>query len=525
MNRFTRLAALLVSAIMILGVLASCAKDTSNLPSDSESNDVQNTGDVGGIETSGWETDEKGFVKDSHDGVDLNNRTVRIMCGNSFEKEGKVAGSVEFHVDATDTGTPVKSAIFVRNITVGKRLNCNLKWVDVACEYDTRGDFTAKAIELSGSNEVDLVGVYSLSASSMMMNGLLADLNKSEKLELEKPWWNKEMIDSCTIMNKMYFCSGDIAYGVLGGSYVFMTNKKLMEDGGVNKYIKDNYGYNSIYELVNNNKWTIDVMATLAKLVPQDKNKNSTKDDGDIFGYVSYAVGTDAFYSGSGLKLLETAADGSIIISEDMGSSKAEALCTKITTFLSTNTAVCHDTAGQGARPGLTEGAWNNGQALFFNHFMRYLNEDTSFEKGVIPIPMYDEDQANIGYLTTCTFGAAMWGVFRNAEEYEDLCTVLDVLASESYRQVTPKYFDTVLAGRQNTKDDYDMLYKIREGIVIDGGRVITDPFDEETISLWRLAMRGEKNYLTLYEENRVEFAQEAGALNTLMENIEDVYG
>ncbi len=525
MNKFARLAALLISAVMLLGVLAACGTDTPEDPAGSASNDVQNTNDIEGIETSGWETDEKGYVKDGHDGVDLNKRTIRIMCGNSFEKEGDVAGSVEFHVDAADTGTPVKSAIFVRNITVGKRLNCTLKWVDVACEYDTRGDFTARAIELSGSNEVDLVGVYSLSASSMMMNGLLADLNKSTTLELEKPWWNKEMIDSCTVMNKMYFCSGDIAYGVLGGSYVFMTNKKLMEDGGVNKYIKDNYGYESIYALVNDNKWTLDVMTTLAKLVPSDENENSTKDDGDVFGYVSYAVGTDAFYSGSGLKLLDTAADGSIIISEDMNSAKAEALCTKITTFLSSSAAVCPDTAGEGARAGLPEGAWNNGDALFFNHFMSYLNQDTSFEKGVIPVPMYDENQADIGYLTTCTFGAAMWGVFRNAEGYEDLCTVLDVLASESYREVTPKYFDTVLAGRQNTKEDYDMLYKIRDGIVIDGGRVITDPFDEKTIIIWRLAMRGEQNYLTLYGERHTTLAQEAGSLNTIMQSIEDVYG
>ena len=529
MNCFVKIMATILAFMMLLCVLASCnmipeAGGESDTLTETE--DVSESVDGGSSEEvsdalTAWETDEDGFIKDSHDGVDLNKRVIRILCGNSFEEEGTVKGSAEFHTDSGNIGTPVKLAIFTRNMTVEKRLNCKLQWIDLACEYANYGEFAARAAELSGANEIDLIGAYSLTSSSMMVQGLLADLNTSETIELEKPWWNKEMIDSCTIQNRMYFCSGDISYGVVGGSYVFLTNKKIMEDSGVNSYIKESYGYESIYELVRDKKWTLDVMIDLSKIVSVDENK--IKDKGDIFGYASYAVGTDAFYIGSGLRLLETKADGSIAISEDMSSDKANRLASKITTFLSTPTAVATDTAGQGAANGLPEHAWNGGEAMFLNHFMSYLNKDTSFEKGVVPVPMYDEDQED--YRTTCTFGAAMWSVVRGAAEYEDLCTVLDTIASESYRKVTPAYFDTVLAGRQNTKDDYDMLYMIRDSIVIDGGRVMTDPFNEETIKLWRRAMRGEKEYLTLYEAIEVTLAQQAAALNTLMATLEDLYG
>jgi hypothetical protein len=171
----------------------------------------------------------------------------------------------------------------------------------------------------------------------------------------------------------------------------------------------------------------------------------------------------------------------------------------------------------------LPEGAWNAGQALFFNHFMSYLDisTDADFDMGVIPVPKHDGTQTE--YLTTSTFGAALWSVIRSAAGYEDLCTVLDTLASESYRTVTPRYFDTILAGRRDTKEDYDMLYKIREGIVIDGGRVITEPFDEMTFGIWRSAMRGDKNYLTLYNEQN--FAEEVIAFNMLMKDMETIFG
>jgi len=118
-----------------------------------------------------------------------------------------------------------------------------------------------------------------------------------------------------------------------------------------------------------------------------------------------------------------------------------------------------------------------------------------------------------------------MWAIARGTKgDFEDMCAVMEGLASEGYRKTNPTYFDTMLSERQETANDYDMLQIIRAGIVIDGGRVMDNAFDTNTWSVWRRCVMGNRDYLAYYAGYAEDLTEQAASLNSLMRNMEKLY-
>ena len=82
---------------------------------------------------------------------------------------------------------------------------------------------------------------------------------------------------------------------------------------------------------------------------------------------------------------------------------------------------------------------------------------------------------------------------------------VLECMASESYRTVSPALFETALkvkyAGDDATSEMYDI---IRGGVVFDIGRIFNDSMSSLTYSLFRGALQtGNSNWTSTFERNR----------------------
>ena len=252
---------------------------------------------------------------------------------------------------------------------------------------------------------------------------------------------------------------------------------------------------------------------------------DGVKNETDTFGYIADFTATDAFYQGSGLKQLTTGADGSVMISSDMSSQKAGGIMEDLLTFLDTPAAAVRGSFSFIPAGGKTVDAlWAGNQALFYHNAISEALNARAFDVGVLPNPKYDEEQEN--YLTTPGFWYHMWGVARGTtSEFEDLCAIMEALASEGYRKTVPLYFDTMLAERQETANDYDMLQIIRAGVVIDGGRVMDNAFETNTWSIWRRCIMNERDYLAYYAEYATRLPEQATTLNSLVRNMEKLYG
>jgi len=401
-------------------------------------------------------------------------------------------------------------------MTVQKRLNCKLNYTTTADTYDDRAAFTKKVLELSTAGDLDLVGNYSVTSSNIMMNGLYADLKQSQMLELDQPWWNQEIVNGCAIYDKLYFASGDISPLLIKQSFIYLYNKDMYAK--ISDAVSQQYGVKDVYEMVNEGDWTYENMFAIANLVIEDADGRKNMDD--TFGYVAYAMAFDCYYSGCGLKQLEKNTDGSIKVSDDMTSVKANDLMKMLYDFLNSKAAVAVGDCGDCDPVAL----WGAGKALFYNGRVFDMHRNVGFEVGLLPAPKYDTDQEN--YLTVPGFGYTMWGVMRSSNtDYEELCAVLECLASEGYRKVTPAYFDTTLAGRQETKNDYDMLYLIRANVVIDAGRVVDEAFKQHTWDVWRKSIASGNSFATQIESVIRGMNEQATSLNSLMKNMEKIYG
>jgi len=370
-----------------------------------------------------------------------------------------------------------------------------------------------------------MFAAYSMIPASLMMNGVLVDLLSNDILHFDAPWWNEKMVDSCTLYDKMYFCTGDISYELLGQLFAMQFNKDMAASVGLSEYLTQTYGVETLYDLVESGDWTIDTMMTIAKQFYEDKDGTKTQDD--RFGFVTTVVALDAFWAGSNLRYLEQGNDGSIIVSDDMGSTKASDLAAKFVEFMKHPSVSVYSSFAQainGNGNGVWEfHLWKGNQSLMYLGNLSYVLEEVPFDKGVLPVPKHDQDQED--YLTCSGFPFAMWGIARSATNYDDLCYVLECLASESYRKITPAYFDQALQGRQDTQKDYNMLELIRQSAFIDGGRVMTKAFNEWTYYVFRGALAGPSEYLPYYAEHEEALKEQALALNSLILNMEQLYG
>ena len=66
---------------------------------------------------------------------------------------------------------------------------------------------------------------------------------------------------------------------------------------------------------------------------------------------------------------------------------------------------------------------------------------------------------------------------------------MLECMASEAYRQVTPAVFETAMKLKYSSGDNDAMMYDlIRNGISFDTGRIFCEPLDKLTFSAFREA-------------------------------------
>ena len=89
----------------------------------------------------------------------------------------------------------------------------------------------------------------------------------------------------------------------------------------------------------------------------------------------------------------------------------------------------------------------------------------------IIPYFKWDEDQSD--YLTAIQNNFSIFSIAVNCDKIEAVGTVTEALAAESYRLVTPAYYETAM-GIKYTRDDQSkqMLEIIRSGVTFNFGTV-----------------------------------------------------
>ncbi len=368
--------------------------------------------------------------------LDYKGRTFTVMVGSPSEQGDFIAGKEEI------TGEIVFDAVRQRDLTVEERLNIDMQY-DVHKDVDgsTINTFVSNLL-LAGDSTHDVFTGHQWGMVKLILNGGIVPTEDLEHLDITQPWWWKDYMDEMTLNGSdHYFLVGDFFLHALRSARVTIYNKdlytKLFADG------------EDLYQIVLDGRWTIDKMTQLAEAAFADLNNNGETDIDDQLGFCSYSTqaSTDPFVYGSDIEFIERTGDGGIefkMISED-----AVALCEKLVKFFwqpGSYTAITSDEE-QAA-------TFASGKVLFMgNGTFAFVEKMRDMEDtfGIIPCPKFDEEQEN--YRTLVHDGGYIGAVNGSSANLDIAGAVLEALSAETYRSVTPVYYETALKVKY-TRDD-----------------------------------------------------------------------
>ena len=340
-------------------------------------------------------------------------------------------------------GEIVNDAIFTRNSHVEGKLHVQLAWEKTPGNNGNKQSFASAVgnVYKSGDHTYDLISAYSRTTAICAENGYCAELTSLPYLDFSNPWWPEELVSVVSIDNKVYFASGDASINVLHFMYGVYYNKDIIANKNLPNPV----------ELVDSNQWTIDKMIEMCEGLYEDKNQDNIKDKDDGYGLTTTNFHIDAFYTGSGLRLVEQDPDKILVISEDFWSEKADTLCTKLGDWFKTQYAFM----GSGYEDNFVAG-----NTLFSNNRC-YLADrklgNVSFKFGIVPTPKYDADQEN--FISVVGNPFSLYAIFTNTNDRERAAAVLECWASEAYRTTTPAQYELNMKARYSEENDDSRMY------------------------------------------------------------------
>ena len=366
----------------------------------------------------------------------------------------------EFDVEDI-TGDTVGDEIYWRNKYTEDALGATLKWTGTPGNSGKIPEFTAfvQASYEANDRTYDIIAAYSRTMGVLSTKGYLADLNAIEDsyINVEKPWWPENLVQTVTIGESMYFISGDISTNTLYFMYGIFCNTDLQK----------NLNLEDPIALVNNGDWTVPKMIEMCDGVYADTDADGTKSVGDTYGFTAYYLHTDMFYIGAGLKLIEKDEDEMLKISSDFSSQKTYDLFDMLQQFY--------------YGPDCLVG--NNCETIFveertlFTHNRLYFADrklkDATFAYTILPCPKYNSEQQK--YLTCVGNPMTLWGIMVDvkAEEQTSYSAVLEVLAYYAYERTSPAIFEINYKSKYSETDEASLMFDyIRNGVSHDLARI-----------------------------------------------------
>ena len=358
-----------------------------------------------------------------------------------------------------ETGDIINDAVYRRNTAIEDRFGIKLEVIS-----DSYTGMSTKINQMiqSGDDSFDLIAQHACTAGTIAINGGFMNWYDIPYVDLEKPWWSKNANKELSYKNKaIYLAGGDYALSLMSYMYAFFFDKVAVEDYGMTPEY--------LYGLVRDGKWTLDTVADVTKDIYKDLNGNDERDIEDFYGIVSSTR--------SPLNTFMWSCDNPIMKADSNGipqlvyyQDKTSAIVEKVMGLFFDNTGGYTDKN----KYTLGDDLFSVGRAMMvpstFSGAMRDFRENKN-PFGVLPYPKYDEAQTN--YYTMSDGSHALLSVPVTVKDTEFTGIITEALCAESWKNVVPKYYETVLKVKlADDADTSEMIDIIGGGLVFDYGYI-----------------------------------------------------
>ena len=344
-------------------------------------------------------------------------------------------------------------AIYYRNKTVEERLGVTITTVGQAGNYNNRKTWndTLRTAVNTKSGDFDAAAIYTSQGSVLAVENMYYNVIDFPYINLEKPWWNQSIQDELTMFGTLYYLAGDIAATEITETFCLTYNKNLYD-----KY----YGATGVelYDVVNNNQWTIDYMYNLVAGVHDDKNGDGMVSDGDVVGLTAKSPTYNQSWYEAWIPALGIQYTTMVYGTPELSFYSEHT----ISAFDALRNLIANN-PGTLAQDEIATSKFADGYVLFA---MTNLNAGSGYREmkdayGVLPLPMYDEAQGK--YQTSVGNVASLVTIVSslpNARK-ELVGATLELMAAESYKQVTPAYFEIAVKTKYAESPEDAKIYDL----------------------------------------------------------------
>ncbi|MEA4831857.1 MAG: hypothetical protein VB118_04470 [Oscillospiraceae bacterium] len=410
---------LVVITAFLLSAFCACSPETSGKTGSTQTSTADTSAKTS--EISRANTPDK-----LPDDIDFGGRTITLFVrgdGNEVWTE-------------SETQELINDAVYNRIQRVEDRLKCKIE------VYNAGGANTDMLAAIrnqvnTGSSECDLAVCPRYYSISLAPEGCLVNLtNYSNYIDFDAPWYQKGFIKAATIgLDKIYFVTGDASYSSFTIAQGLAFNKKVYEDNL-------HTSADELYQLVLDKKWTLDKMIEICKGVYQDDG-NGQADDKDIYGFgITPNAAMIPYVVGCGVELSKYDDDGMPELA--LNTPKTVEFVAKTIDLLNNTTGVFNPGTSQEAYD-LTIAKFKGGTLMMTKCDIKDLGSyrDMSDDYGMLPFPMYDENQDN--YRSYVGDYSTMWAIPKTAEDINSSAIFLEAFSADGYRYVTPTIYETAL--------------------------------------------------------------------------------
>ena len=281
-----------------------------------------------------------------------------------------------------ENGDKLNDAVYARNRRVEAKYNCQITEELVENPGNSMSGYI-----MSGDDLYDIIMVHDEAVSSLYCQGYLDSWDTLEFADTSRSWWDNNANEVFQIGGKQFAAVGDFTLSMVCRGFVMLFNKDMVSDLNLDE---------SLYDMVRDNKWTLDGYASIAKNFVKDLNGDGTMDGNDQYattGAVKLHFGS--LVTGCGVKYISTDSEG-VPQFAIPGNTYAFDVFEKIFN-IHNGTNIFYNIAKANAHDGSNEAItfFKNKQTAFNGTSMKGVANfrDANFDIGILPYPKYDENQ------------------------------------------------------------------------------------------------------------------------------------
>lgn len=364
-----------------------------------------------------------------------------------------------------ENGDVTNDAIYRRNSALEEKHNFTIEpiYFDSGLNIYNAWAGIAPTI-MAGDDAYDLIGHFSYNYYGALAQGqTLVNWREVPNINFDAPYWVDNINDGTTLNGKLYGIAGYLSTTLMQMTYGIYFNDRLVKDYGLSA--------DSLYQTVEDGKWTIDYLGSIAKNMYKDVNGDNKRSLEDQYGFASMAGNAiDIYLAAFNQPITGFDDDGKLTVVHN--TEKTSSIIEKLIDLYYNNEGTINLETLTAYISSGADKYFANEQLVFVpSMFMAAFStyRDMKSEYGILPPPKWDEKQEK--YYTHVQDKYTSFAIPVTATDLDFIGYVTDALCKATYEDVYPAFYDVALKNKYS-KDEKTaaMVDLIMEGVTFDAG-------------------------------------------------------